>query len=189
MAIDERRVDEQLLIFASVGRLCCVIVRAVLQCLDQKLQDPLDRLMEEYFERKVFSVRAHLDLPTHKDKVVQGKLDATLKGPLRFPHGHYGVAWRPLSVTLGLLSVVVCLVAELCVLAKIVGSQQGGISFAVMYFSRELFGFLIRPDRFFSLKNGLPFNSRSFCGSTFANSSIQLGSQSPRMNIMSSFAA
>jgi len=189
VAIDERRVDEQLLIFASVGRLCCVIVRALLQFLEQKLQDPLDQLMEEHFERKVFSVRAHLDLPAHKDKIVQGKLDATLKGPLRFPHGHYGVAWQPLSVTLGLLSVVVCLVAELCVLAKIVGSQQGGIFFAALCFSRELLGFLIRPDWCFSLTNGLPSNSLSFCGSTFANSSIQLGSRSPIMNIMSSFAA
>jgi len=177
VAIDERRLDEQLLIFASVGRLCCFIVRALLQCLEQKLQVPLDQLMEEHFERNVFGVRAHLDLPTHKDKVMRGKLDATLKGPLRFPHGHYSVAWQPLSVTLGLLSVLVCLVAELSVLVKVVGGQQGGLSFAVMHFGRELLGFLIRPDWLFSLTNGLPSNSLSFCGSTFANSFIQLLSQ------------
>jgi hypothetical protein len=65
VTIDERRVDEQLLISASVGRLCCTIVRAFLEYLEGKLQVPLDQLMEEHFERNVFGVRAHLDVPTH----------------------------------------------------------------------------------------------------------------------------
>jgi len=36
--------------------------------------------------------------------------------------GHYDVAWGSFSVFMGLLSVVACLVAELSVVAKIVGS-------------------------------------------------------------------
>ena len=155
MAVDERRVDERLLIFASVGRLCCVIARAFLEYLEQGLQVPLDQLMGERFEKNVFSVRANLDVPTYQDKAVQGKLEATSRGPLLIPHSRYGVAWQSLSVFIGILAAATRLVAEFAVLAKIIGSQQAGISFAIMHSGQEVLQFLLRPNWVFSFTNGL----------------------------------
>ena len=142
MAIDERRVDDELLIFTSMGRLCCIIAKALLGYWEQKLQVPLDLLMREHFDKNEFGVRADLDVPTYDDKVVQGRLEATSRGS----HGSRGIAWESLSVILGLFSSVARLVTELCVLAKVVGSQQDGISFAVVHLCQELSKFLLAPD-------------------------------------------
>ena len=185
MAIDERRVDERLLIFASVGRLCCAIARASLGYLENKLEIPLDRLMGEYFERSVFGVKADLDIPTSQDKVVQGKLEATS----RSHYGRFSIPWESFSFSIGLFSAVTRLVAELGVLAKVVGSQQGGIYFAIIHCGRELFEFLLKPDWVFSFANGSSSDSLPFGGSTVAESFIQLGSRSLIMNIMSNFTA
>ena len=160
MAIDERRVDEQLLVFTSVGRLCCLVARAFLFYLEQKLRVPLDQLIGEHFEKNVFSVRAGLDVPTYQDKIVQGKLETTSRGPFTPPHGCSDIGWGSLSVFIDLFSAVTRLVAELFVLVKVLGSQQGGISFAIISFGRELFEFLLKPDpRAFSFTNGLLSNS------------------------------
>ena len=187
--MDERRVDEQLLIFASVGRLCCVIARSFLEYAEQTLQVPLDQLMGEHFERNVFSVRADLDVPTFQDKVVQGKLEATLRGPLIVPYGRYGFQWESLSISIGLLSAVTRLIAQLGVLVKVVGIQQGGISFAIIHCGRELSEFLLKPDWAFSFTNGLSSDSLSFGGSKFTDNFIKLGLRLLMMSIMSSFMA
>ena len=148
--MDERRVDEKLLIFASVGRLCCVVVRALLEYWGQKLQVSIDQLMREHFDKNVFGIRADLDVPTYQDKVAQGKLEAASRGS----HGRYGVAWESLSATIELLSSATRLVTELGVLANVVGGQQDGISFAIMHFFQELSKFLLAPNWTFSRTNG-----------------------------------
>lgn len=140
--MDERRVDEELLVFASIGRLCCAIAQTFLRYWEQRLQVPLDLLMKEHFDKNVFSVRADLDVPTYNDKVVQGKLEATSRGS----HGTRGIAWESLSVIFGLFSSVARLVTELGVLAKVVASQRDGISFAAVHLSQELSKFLLAPD-------------------------------------------
>ena len=156
--MEERRVDEDLLIFASVGRLCCAVARAFLDNWDQNLQLPLDQLMREHFEKNVVSVSADLDLPTFQDKVVQSKLEST--GGVHY--GRYGIAWEALSSIIGLLSATLRLVAELCVLATIVGGQRDGVTFATMHIFQELFRFLLTPNWAFSHTNGLFFDHLSF---------------------------
>ena len=148
--MDERRIDEELLVFASVGRLSCAIARALLASWEQKLQVPLDQLTREYFEGNVFNVRADLDIPTSQDKVVQGKLEATSRGH----YSRHGTAWESLSVIIGLLSAVTRLVTEFGVLAKVVGSQQDGISFTVIHFVQEVSKFYMTPDWTLSRTNG-----------------------------------
>lgn len=95
--------------------------------------------MREHFDRIVFKVEADLDVPTYDDKVVQGKLKATSVGS----HG----TWESLSVILGLFSSVARLVTEFCVLVKVIGGQQDGISFAVVHLSQELSRFFLASDR------------------------------------------
>jgi hypothetical protein len=120
---------------------------------------------------------------------VQGKLEVTLRGPLRIPYGRYGAVWESLSLFIGLLSSVIRFVAELGVLVNIVGGQQGGISFAVLHFARELSEFLLKPDWAFSVANSSSSDSLSFGGPTLIDSFIQLRSRSLITNTMSSFMA
>ena len=143
--MDERRIDEELLIFASVGRLSCAIAQALFADWEYKLQVPLDQLTNEHFERNVFIVKADLDIPTSQDKVVQGKLEATSRNY----HTRFGVPWESLSVIIDLLSAVTRLVTVLGVLAKVVGSQKDGISFAVMHFVQEISKFHLEPGWMF----------------------------------------
>lgn len=183
MAMDERRVDEKLLISAFIGRLCCALAKALLRFWEQKLQVPLDLLMREHFDKTVFNIRTDLDVPTYDDKIVQGRLEATS----RDSYGSRGVAWESLSVVLGLFSSFTRLVTELCVLAKVVGSQQDGISFAVVHLSQELSKFLLAPDWTLSGTTGQSFELSEFlsCGSDCIDISIQRGSRSPITSIMS----
>jgi len=140
--MDERRLDEKLLIFTCIGRLGCAFCKAILGYCERKLQVPLDLLMREHFDKSVFNVRVDLDVPTYDDKVVQGKLEATSRGS----QGTRGIAWESISVILGLFSSVTRLVTELGVLAKVVGSQQDGIYFAAVHLGQELSKFLLAPD-------------------------------------------
>jgi len=148
--MNQRRIDEGLLIFASVGRLSCAIARALLANWEQKLQVPLDQLMKEHFERNVFNVKADLDIPTSQDKVVQGKLEAISRGY----YSRFGLPWDSLSVIIDLLSAVTRLVTVLGVLAKVVGSQQDGVSFTIMHFVQELSKFYMTPNWALSRTNG-----------------------------------
>jgi len=140
--MDERHVDKKLLVFASVGRLCCTIARGLLDCWEQKLQVPLDLLMKEHFDKNGFSVMADLDVPTSDDRVVQGKLETATSGS----YSHHGIAWESLSVVLNLFSSITRLVVEFGVLAKVVGSQQDGIPFAIAHLGQELSRFFLAPE-------------------------------------------
>jgi len=181
--MDERRVDEKLLIFACIGRLCCAIAQALFDYWGEKLQAPLDLLMREHFDRNVFNVKTGLDVPTYDDKVVQGKLEATSRGS----SGRHGIAWESLSVVLGLFSSVTRLVTELGVLAKVVGSQQDGISFAIVNLVQELSKFFLAPDWTFSRTTGWSFEFLIFPLAGPPDLFTQLGSRSLTMNTMSSF--
>ena len=150
VAMDERRLDEKLLVFASVGRFCCAIARALLEHWEQQIQAPLDLLMREHFDKNVFSVRADLDVPTYNDKVVQGKLEAASRGSF----GRYGIACKSLSAALGLFSSTTRLITQLAVLVKVVSIQPDGISFVIVYFGQELSISLLIPDRTFTYENG-----------------------------------
>lgn len=148
MAIDERRLDEKLLTFASVGRICCTIAKAFLEYLELKLQLPLDLLTKEHFDKEVFSVTACLDVPTFDDKVVKHKLQDITGHRMGF-RGPYGVVWGSLSVTISLFSSAARLITELGLLAKVVSSQQDGISFAIAHLGQELLKVLLEPHFMF----------------------------------------
>lgn len=144
MAIDERRFDKELLIFASIGRICCTMAAAFLGYWELKLQAPLDLLIKEHFDKEVFGVMVDLDVPTYDDGVVKHRLqDVTEQA--QGPHGPYGVVWRSLSVILNLLSSATRLVTEVGLLAKVVSSQEDGITFAIAHLGQELFRLLLGP--------------------------------------------
>ena len=150
MAIDERRLDESLLIFASIGQICCVVVEAFLETLGGKLEGPLDLLTKEHFDKKIFGVTAHLDVPTEDDKVVKRRLETVVS----FPGMHESIVWGSLSVIMDLLSSATRLVTQLGLLAKVLSDQQDAVSFAAMHLGQELLLVLLRPSWFVSHERG-----------------------------------
>ena len=140
--MEERRVDGELLIFASICRVCCTAAEASLKYWEEKLQILLDLLTKELFDKEVVSVRASLDVPTFDDRVVKGRIDDATS----FTSSRYCVVWGSLSFILGLLSSVARLIMEFSVLAKVISSQQDGISFAIAHLGQELLQIVLVPD-------------------------------------------
>ena len=150
MAIDERRLDESLLIFASIGQVCCAAAAAFLESSAEKLEGPLDLLTKEHFDKKVFNVTAHLDVPTEDDKVVKRRLE-NVTG---FPGMHESMIWGSLSVIMDLLSSTTRFVTQLGLLVKVLSDQQDAISFAAVHLGQELLLVLLKPSWFVSREDG-----------------------------------
>lgn len=144
--MDERRVDGELLIFASLGRICCVMADSFLKYWEEELQVPLDLLTKEIFDKVVVSVRADLDVPTFDDRVVKGRLEGATSGS----GGRYCVAWGSISFILNLFSSIARLITEFGVLAKVISSQPDGISFAIAHLGQELLKIVLVPEWQFS---------------------------------------
>lgn len=166
--MNERRVDGELLIFASLGRVCCTVAEAVLRFWEEKLQVPLNLLTKELFDKEVVSVRASLDVPTFDDRVVKGKLNGATSGS----RNKYCVVWGSLSFTLSLLSSATRLITEFGVLSKVISSQQDGISFAIAHLGQELLKIILAPNWQLSRAHGLSRYLLLFCGQTFSDDRI-----------------
>ena len=148
--MDERRLDEKLLIFASLGRVCCSFSETILKYWEEQLQVPLDVLMKEHLDKVVVDVRARLDVPTFDDRVVKGRLESATGGS----GSQYCAAWAAFSVIIGLLASAARLVTEFGVLAKVIGSQQDGIYFAILHLGQELSKIFLVPEWSFSRAYG-----------------------------------
>lgn len=141
--MDERRLDENLLFYASMGQIYCALADALLEYWAEKLRIPLDLLIKEHFDKEAFGVMAHLDVPTGEDKVVKTRMEAATAST---SHDYYSIVWGSLSVILDLLFSATRLVTELGLLVKVVGGQQDGISFTMVHLGQELIRVLLVPD-------------------------------------------
>ena len=141
--MDERRLDEKLLIFASMGRVYCTIADAVLEYWEEKLRVPLDLLIKEHFDKEAFSVLAHLDIPTCDDKTVKARLQTAKANA---SDDHYTIVWESLLVALDLFTSIIRVVTELGLLMKVVSGQQNGISLTISHIGQELIRVLLVPD-------------------------------------------
>lgn len=101
--------------------------------------------MKEHFEKEVFSVAANLDVPTHDDKVMRGKL-----GKFKMSATNGGVLWNLLWGLLGLFSSLIRFATELFVLMKVIGHQPGGITFAIIYVGQGVFELFCIQQPFYS---------------------------------------
>ena len=147
--MDERRLDEKLLMFASMGRICCKLSEAVLKYWEEQLRVSLDLLVKEHIDKVVVNVRASLDVPTFDDRVVKGALEGATG-----ESGGCTVAWRSLSAVIILFTSAARLVTEFGVLAKVIGSQQDGIYFAILHLGQELSKIFLVPEWSFSRAYG-----------------------------------
>ena len=156
--MDERRLDEKLLMFASAGRIYCAIADACLEYWEEKLRIPIDLLIQEHFDKEVFSVMARLDVPTGDDKAVKARLEGATA---RASGGHYSSVWGSLLVILDMATAVTRLASELGLLVKVVGSQRDGTSFAMAHLGQELIRVFLVPDWAFSSAYGSIFSNAS----------------------------
>ena len=141
----------ELLLFSSVGRLCCAIASSVLDYWEKTLQVPLNLLMCEHFDEEVFIATVRLDVPTYDDKAVKARLQGMSKGPQGSRHG---VVWGSLYIILGLFFSAARFLTELSLLAKVVASQQDGFFLAAVLIGKELLELLLTPDWSFSRAYG-----------------------------------
>lgn len=145
--MNERRLDEKLLVFASMGQIYCTMAHAFLNYCEENLRTPLDLLIQEHFDKERFSVVVHLDLPTSDDKTVKARLRGAGVGAVG---DHHSIVWNSLSVILDLFFSATRLISELGLLVKVLSGQPDAISFAVMYLFQELVRVLLAPDWAFS---------------------------------------
>ena len=150
--MSERRLDEELLIFASVGRVACAVAGGFLEYWEERLQIPLNLLTKEHFDKGVVYVRADLDVPTFSDKIAKGRMEGATGGS----GGRYNVGWEAISVTLNILASATRLLTELGVLVKVLSSQRDGISFAIVHLGQEISKIFLAPDWDFSYAHGQP---------------------------------
>lgn len=134
-----------------MGQICCAMVEAFLRSWEEKLEGPLDLLIREHFDKKVFDVTAHLDVPTHDDKIAKRKLENVATG---YSGLHDSIVWGSLSVILNLFSSATRLVTQLGLLARVLSDQKDGISFAVVHLGQELLWVLVRPGWYISREHG-----------------------------------
>lgn len=149
--MDERRLDDKLLLFASMGRIYCAVADALLGYWEEELRVPLDLLIKEHFDKEVFGVMAHLDVPTGDDKIVKARLKGARAGT---SGDHYSNVWGSLSIILDLFTSATRLATELGLLVTIVGGQRDGISFTIVHLCQELIRVFLVPDTAFSRAYG-----------------------------------
>ena len=152
--MDERRLDEKLLIFASVGRIYCAIADACLEYWEEKLRLPIDLLIKEHFDKEVFRAMARLDVPTCDDKAVKARLKGATAGASNY---RYSIVWESLLVILDMATSITRLGTELGLLVKVAGGQQDGATFAMAHLGQELIRVFLVPDWAFSSAYGLIF--------------------------------
>lgn len=105
VAVDARRIDQKLLIFPSIGVICCRTVAAFLSYWGRELESSLAPLVREHFHKDVFGAMVDLDVPTL----------AAARG--RFDCG----SWNSFSVALTQIFSFVGFVGKICVLATAIG--------------------------------------------------------------------
>jgi len=133
--MEHRKVDKELLLYASVGRLGCAFAGHALRYFKSSVEFPLNLNIKKHYSIHTFESMARLDVPTFDDPLVQTRLD-TATNSSRSGHS---LAWNTITVVFTILTAVVRLVSQLSVLTKVVGGQRDGIVFVVMHFGQELF--------------------------------------------------
>ena len=134
-AMEHRSVDKELLIYASVGRLCCAFAGHALRYFKSNVEFPLNLNIKKHYSIHIFESMARLDVPTFDDPLIQTRLD-TATASSRSSHS---LAWDTITVVVAIFTAVVRLASQLSVLMKVVGGQRDGIFFVVMQFGQELF--------------------------------------------------
>ena len=133
--MEHRSVDRELLLYASVGRMCCALAGHALRYFKSNVEFPLNLNIKKHYSIHIFQSMARLDVPTFDDPLVQTRLDTATT----FSRSSHSLAWDTITVIIAIFTAIVRLTSQLSVLMKVVGGQRDGIVFVVMHFGQELF--------------------------------------------------
>ena len=134
-AMEHRRVDKELLLYASVGRVGCAFAGYALQYFRSSVEFPLNLNIKKHYSIHIFECMARLDVPTFDDPLVQTRLDTATNSS----RSNHSLAWDTITVVVAISAAIVRLASQLSVLVKVVGGQRDGIALVVMHFGQALF--------------------------------------------------
>ncbi|KAF9456687.1 P-loop containing nucleoside triphosphate hydrolase protein [Collybia nuda] len=141
-AVDERKVDKNILLQVAAGRFACSVLTRILRYGKQKIAIPLNSRIKHFYSVHIFHAMARLDVPTFDDAAVQRQLEQSFP-----PDSRSSVAWDTVVMTLHIFSTVLQLGSQLSVLNGVLRGQRDGILLAVLSFSHTLFfwSFEVKP--------------------------------------------
>ncbi|KAH8834804.1 P-loop containing nucleoside triphosphate hydrolase protein [Flagelloscypha sp. PMI_526] len=134
-AVDERKVDRQLLFEIAAARIILAVVERLLNWANNHLTTPLNRRIHLYYTVHLFHANARLDVPTFNSTQVQQQLEGAVpQGPFQ-----KSVAWEAISKVVEFLGAALQLVSQLTMLGSVLREQRDGLMFASLKITHAIF--------------------------------------------------
>ena len=147
MAVKDRTVDKKLLTGVASGQMFCAIARRLLQHIESRVVEPLDRRIKGHYAEHIFEAYARLDVPTFDDPIARRRLESAWSE-------RTSVAWDAVQSVSGTFFTLIQLVTEMSVLFRVLRGQKDGILFAVLSFIPPLLMWM-RFQQFFHTAAGM----------------------------------
>ncbi|KAF8640677.1 hypothetical protein AX17_000333 [Amanita inopinata Kibby_2008] len=132
-ALEERRVDKNVLVKVASGRLACSVSRRLLTVAQRLVEEPLNKCIKRHYSIHYFHALARLDVPTFEDAAVQRQLEQALPRSSRS-----SIAWDTVLAILNTSSTVLLLLSESAVLVGVLRNQLDGFLLASLSFLHSL---------------------------------------------------
>ncbi|KAK1232133.1 hypothetical protein PQX77_004734 [Marasmius sp. AFHP31] len=132
-AVEQRKVDKDLLLRIAMGRVLCSIFTIILDWGKGKTSRPLNLLIKRHYSGYMFQTMARLDLPTFEDSSIQRQLEEVFT-----PDSRNSVVWNVVSLAIRLSTTTLRVASQLSVLVAVLRNQRDGPLLAVLSFSQTL---------------------------------------------------
>jgi hypothetical protein len=133
-AVDERKVNTNMLFQIAAGRLACSLVARILRYSKKRVSVPLNSRIKQYYSVHIFHAMARLDVPTFDDDAVQRQLEQSLS-----PNSRSSIAWDTVVMAIQIYSTALQLISQVSVLAGVLRGQRDGFLLATLSFSYAFF--------------------------------------------------
>ena len=132
-AVEQRRVDKDLLLRIAIGRVLCSMITIILDWGRGRISRPLNLQIKRHYSGYMFKTMARLDLPTFEDSSIQRQLEQVFT-----PDSRNSVVWNVVSLAVRLSTTVLRVASQLSVLVAVLRNQRDGPLLAVLSFSQTL---------------------------------------------------
>lgn len=133
-AVDERKVNTNILFQIAAGRLACSLVARLLRYGKKRVAVPLNDRIKKYYSVHIFHAMVRLDVPTFDDDAVQQQLEQSFS-----PNSRSSIAWDTVVMAIQIYSTALQLISQVSVLAGVLRGQRDGFLFATLSFSYAFF--------------------------------------------------
>lgn len=133
-AIDERKVNTNILFQIAAGRVACSLFTRLLRYCKNQVSVPLNSRIKQYYSVHIFHAMARLDVPTFDDDAVQRQLEQSFS-----PSSRSSIAWDAIVMTIQIYGTALQLISQVSVLAGVLRGQRDGFLLAILSFSYGFF--------------------------------------------------